>query len=240
MPVTGPPPFNNFRDLGGIRTTHGPIARGRLFRTAHLSYLDEALATELTSAHGVRTYLDFRTDDEIARDGVPKPLVACGVRWERRPFNIADDVFWSCRVPSPSDWSSLYTRAFERFRPHFADIVGTVSRAPTPLVFGCWAGKDRTGMVAAVLLSLLGVSEAAIVDDYARTTEGLAPLERQFAFLGREDPELNRQLLRSYCDALPEIIHGFLVRLRDRHGSVQGALAVPDATLAALRAALVE
>lgn len=237
MPIR--PPFNNFRDLGGIRTPHGALARGRLFRTAHLSYLDDGLAAELTTSHGVRTYIDFRTDDEIARDGMPNPLVARGVRWERRPFNIADDLFWSCRVPSPSDWSSLYTRAFDRFRPHFADIVQTISLAPAPLVFGCWAGKDRTGMVAAVLLSLLGVGDEAIAEDYSRTTEGLAPLEKEFAFLEREEPELRKLLLRSYCDALPEIIHGFLARLHAGYGSAQSALELPDATVEALRGRLV-
>jgi protein-tyrosine phosphatase len=238
--VTSAQSFRNFRDLGGIRASGGVLARGRLFRTAHLSYLDETLAAELARAHGVRTYVDFRTNDEIARDGRPDPLIARGVRWERRPFDIADATFWSIRVPAASDWSGLYTRAFERFRSHFSDVVRTIVESPSPLAFGCWAGKDRTGMVAALLLSLLGVSDADIAADYALTTAGLAPLEAEFDFLSPGDPELQKTLFRAFSEAPPAVMQTFLESLRARFGSARAALDIPEETIAALRRAYLE
>lgn len=233
------PPFKNFRDLGGIRASSGTIARGRLFRTAHLSYLDDTLAAELATLHGIQTYVDFRTNEEIERDGRPEPLIARGVHWERRPFDIADATFWSVPVPAADDWSGLYTRAFERFRSHFKDIVLTICESPRPVAFGCWAGKDRTGMVAALLLSLLGVSDDAIAADYALTTLGLAPLEPEFAFLARENPELQRALFRAFSEAPPAVMLAFLEGLRARFGSARAALDVAEPTIAALRKAFV-
>jgi protein-tyrosine phosphatase len=238
--VTAVPPFRNFRDLGGIQAAGGLIKRSTLFRTAHLSYLDETLAAELAKLHGLRTYVDFRTNDEIARDGTPTPLITRGVRWERRPFDIADATFWSVRIPAADDWSGLYTRAFERFRSHFSDIVRTIVESPNPLAFGCWAGKDRTGMVAALLLSLLGVSDEAIAADYALTTVGLAPLEAEFEFLSRDEPELRALLFRSFTEAPPSVMHAFLEGLRRRFGSPRAALDIPETTVLALRQAFLE
>jgi protein-tyrosine phosphatase len=238
--MTPVPRFKNFRDLGGIRAASGVIARGRLFRTAHLSYLDETLAVELAKVHDIRTYVDFRTNDEIERDGRPEPLLARGVHWERRPFDIADAAFWSVPIPAAADWSGLYTRAFERFRSHFADIVLTICESPRPVAFGCWAGKDRTGMVAALLLSLLGVSDEAIAADYALTTSGLAPLEPEFAFLSRDDPGLQRALFRAFSEAPPGVMLTFLEGLRARFGSARAALDVSEPTIAALRKAFIE
>jgi protein-tyrosine phosphatase len=232
-------PFRNFRDLGGIRTSSGPLAKGRLFRTAHLSYVNETLAAELARLHGIRTYVDFRTNAEVQRDGPPEPLLARGVGWERRPFDIADATFANVRVPEAADWSGLYTRAFARFRSHFSDIVRTVVESPKPLAFGCWAGKDRTGMVAALLLSLLGVSDHDIAEDYALTTAGLAAHEAEFAFLSPDDPELQKVLFRAYSEAPPGVMLSFLQALRDRFGSARAALDISEPTIAALRRALV-
>jgi protein-tyrosine phosphatase len=238
--VTQTPRFKNFRDLGGIRASSGVVAPGRLFRTAHLSYLDEQLAAELATRHAIRTYVDFRTNEEIERDGRPEPLIARGVHWERRPFDIADATFWSVPLPAADDWSGLYTRAFERFRSHFKDIVLTIVESPRPIAFGCWAGKDRTGMVAALLLSLLGVSDDVIADDYARTTSGLAPLEAEFAFLSGENPDQKRALFRAFSEAPPGVMLAFLHGLRRRFGSARTALDVTEPTIAALRKAFIE
>jgi protein-tyrosine phosphatase len=161
------------------------------------------------------------------------------VGWERRPFDIADATFAKVRVPAAADWSGLYTRAFERFRSHFSDIVRTVVESPKPLAFGCWAGKDRTGMVAALLLSLLGVSDHDIAQDYALTTAGLAPHEAEFAFLSPDDPQLQKVLFRAYSEAPPGVMLTFLQALRDRFGSARAALDISEPMIAALRRAFV-
>jgi protein-tyrosine phosphatase len=235
-----PTSFRNFRDLGGIRASGGVVKAGRLFRTAHLSYLDAVLAAELAKTYRPRTYIDFRTDEEVARDGRPASLITLGVRWERIPFDLSDETFRRVGVPSPDDWSGLYARAFDRLRPVFTSVVESVLSAEGPVVFGCWAGKDRTGMVAALVLSLLGTDDGAIADDYARTTAGLAPLEDVFRFLARDKPELFPVYFRAYCEAPPTVIETFLAGVRSRFGSVQDALGVPDSLALRFRAAFIE
>ncbi len=235
-----PNAFKNFRDLGGIRVRGGAVKAGRLFRTAHLSYLDARLAGELARVHRPRTYIDFRTDEEIARDGRPASLVALGVRWERKPFDLSDETFRSVRLPEPGDWSGLYGRAFERLRPVVSSAVESVLSAEGPVVFGCWAGKDRTGMVAALVLSLLGADDDAIAEDYARTTAGLAPLEDEFAFLARDKPELFPVYFRAYCEAPAAVMHAFLAGVRSRFGSAEAALDLPDSRALRFREALIE
>lgn len=232
--------FKNFRDLGGIRSPNGSLASGRLFRTGHLSYLDGERAKELASTHRLRTYIDFRTDKEIARDGAPDALIAVGVSWIRRPFDISDEWFVESRLPTDDDWRGLYTRAFARLRPVITDAVRTVVESDGPLVFGCWAGKDRTGMVAALLLSLFGVDDASIAADYELTTAGLLPFEDEFAPRSPSDSELRRALFRAWSEARAPVISGFLRDVRRRYGSVEEALELPEESLTGLRSAFLE
>ncbi|HEX6766389.1 MAG TPA: tyrosine-protein phosphatase, partial [Polyangiaceae bacterium] len=161
-----------------------------------------------------------------------------GVRWIRRPFDISDEWFAEARLPTDADWRGLYTRAFARLRLVFADAVRTVVESDGPLVFGCWAGKDRTGMVAALLLSLFGADDASIAADYEQTTAGLLPFEDEFSFLGPNDTELRRALFRAWSEARAPVIQGFLRDVRRRYGSVADALELPEASLAGLRSAL--
>lgn len=237
--MSQPRSAKNFRDLGGIAAHGGSVRRGRLFRTAHLSSADESLAAELVETHAIRTYIDFRTDAEIERDGVPAPLIQKGVRWERRPFDLGDETFYALTLPGPDDWCGLYERGLERFRAELSSIVHAIASEPAPLVFGCWAGKDRTGIVAACVLSLLGAADEAIAADYARTTEGLAPHADDFSFLWRKHPERREEFFRSYCVAPAHLMQRFLGRLRSRHGSVHSALDVPESVASALREAYV-
>lgn len=135
----------NFRDLGGAPVPGGGVvARGRLFRTAHLSDINEASAAHLHESLGIGTYLDFRLDHDIVRDGEPKPLLVRGVRWQRQPFDISDATFNVLPTPRPEDWRSMYQRGFRRLRRQIAGAIELIAAAPTPIVFGCWAGKDRT------------------------------------------------------------------------------------------------
>ena len=95
-------------------------------------------------------------------------------------------------------------------------------------------------MIAALLLSLLSVSNEAIATDYALTTAGLAPLETEFDFLSRNEPELSAALFRSFTETPPTVMHAFLEDLRVRFGSPRAALDIPEATVLALRQAFLE
>lgn len=225
----------NFRDLGGVPAAEGHVARGRLFRTGHLSQIEDADAAHLAEVLGIRLYLDFRAEFETARDGAPQPLIARGARWACHPFDISDATFRSAPRPRIADWQGMYLRAFERLTPELSGAIRLIASAEGPVVFGCWAGKDRTGMVAALLLALLGVDDETIALDYARTTEGLLPYRQRFAFIWQSEPEAEEELLAAHTVAHPEIIVGFLRTLRARFGSVRAALDLPEDVIVALK-----
>jgi len=226
----------NFRDLGGAPANGGRVASGRLFRTAHLSAIGEESAVHVQETLGVEAYIDFRADEDIVRDGAPKALLARGVRWQRYPFDISDAAFTAIATPRPEDWRGLYTRAFLRLRPELAGAIRLIAHAKAPLVFGCWAGKDRTGMVAALTLSLLGVSDEGVAADFALTGASLFPAKDRFSFLWKDRPSAEAAIIQAHLRTEPESIVGFLSDVRQRFGSVSRALELPDSVLAALAA----
>ncbi|MET0791905.1 MAG: tyrosine-protein phosphatase [Polyangiaceae bacterium] len=226
----------NFRDLGGAPVNGGRVASGRLFRTAHLSAIGEESAVHLQETLGVETYLDFRAEQDIVRDGAPQALLARGVRWQRHPFDISDGAFTALATPRPEDWRALYTRAFQRLRPELAGAVRLIALAEGPLAFGCWAGKDRTGIVAALTLSLLGVSDAWIAADFAQTGPSLLPAKDRFSFLWKDRPNAEAAIIHAHLRTEPESIVGFLSDVRQQFGSVSRALQLPESVEIALPA----
>jgi protein-tyrosine phosphatase len=226
----------NFRDIGGVPSEFGFVARGRLYRTAQLSGVDEHSAEHLARTLRIARYIDFRGESEIVRDGEPLSLLQRGVHWVRHPFELSDDAFSSLSRPAASDWQDLYLRAMRRIQPELAQAVRHIAEADGPVVFGCWVGKDRTGIVAALLLSLLGVKDDIIAQDFAKTTELLAPFKSQYTGLWQIEPEAAEAIFNSYTVASAETMLGFLAAVRSEFGSVQAALALDQATVDALRA----
>ncbi len=230
----------NFRDLGGAPAAGGRLVPGRLFRTAHLSELSDASASYLQATLGIGVYIDFRVEDDILRDGEPRALLARGVRWQRHPFDISDAVFKAIPTPRATDWRALYSRAFPRLRTELGAAVQSIAFAEAPAVFGCWAGKDRTGMVAALVLSLLGVPDPWIADDFAKTGACLLAAKDRFSYLWQGRPHAESELVQAHLRTEPESISGFLNDVRQQSGSVTRALGLPDSVLTALSARYVE
>lgn len=230
----------NFRDLGGAPATGGRIAAGRLFRTAHLSDITEDSAAHLQATLGVGVYLDFRLDHDIVRDGEPKALLARGVHWQRHPFDLSDAAFNAIAAPQPSDWRGMYRRGFQRLLPEVTGAIRFIAEANAPIVFGCWAGKDRTGIVAALLLSLLGVDDAWIAEDFAKTGPALLPGKARFSFLWKDRPHAEAELTHAHLRTEPETILGFLSDVRQQFGSPSQALDLPPSVARALAERYVE
>src|SRR3954447_26902807 len=162
----------NFRDLGGYPTGDGMVTRwGQVFRSDTLNALSHDDLDVLRQL-GLRTIVDLRTSNETVRDGrgplesepidyvhlsvlpeeggetvaAPAPAAAGG--------NIGDRYLWYLEAGSDALIAALR-------------LVATP--AAHPLVFHCTAGKDRTGVLSALLLDCLGVDRATIIDDYMQT-----------------------------------------------------------------------
>jgi protein-tyrosine phosphatase len=227
----------NFRDLGGHATPSGPVRQGRVFRSASLAFLDADEAAQLADGVGVEVVLDLRSDLEVEE----RPLTTveqAGIAVHRIPVLDglhADDESFEWRELT---LVGLYQLMLERCADRFVAATRLVADASHhPLVFQCAAGKDRTGVLAALVLATLGVDEAAIVHDYARTAEAIDVIRRRDAAL-RPEREVPEHFLAVDAETMRTLLRG----LRDEYGSVPGYLDAhglePDA-VDALRGSLV-
>jgi protein-tyrosine phosphatase len=156
--------LHNLHDLGGIITPEGAIQSGRIFRSANPDGLTETGWRQLRSA-GIRTIVDLRNDDELVATVRPTDL-----RVERRPIEDQNDTefmaVWGDRLGSPE----YYLETTRRWPGLIAAAVSAVADAPDGgILIHCMAGRDRTGMIAAILLELVGVDRETIFADFSRS-----------------------------------------------------------------------
>jgi protein-tyrosine phosphatase len=211
----------NFRDLGGYPTADGRTTTwGRVYRsdTLHeLSEKDLALLRDL----GLRTVLDLRAPAEVERQGRGvlgfEPI---------RYFNVSvlqaeGGEQQAAPTPRGGDTAKRYLSYLETGRSALVDAFLTMAESDSyPLVFHCYAGKDRTGVLAALVLGSIGVERTAIVDDYVLTAT------RMDLIMGRlrRDP-----LYADRIDGLPASVFSveastmerFLEGLDDRYGGAR-------------------
>ena len=141
--------------------------RGALVRSEAVDRLSPA-GWEALRAHGVRTIIDLRNDDELVQN-------AGGVETIHIPLDRLDEDpdFWVDWMNGPQFATPLYYRPFmERFSDRIERVLDAVEQAqPGGVLFHCVGGRDRTGLVAIAALSVAGVSAEVIADDYALAAE---------------------------------------------------------------------
>ena len=170
----------NVRDLGGVALADGGETRyGTLFRADNLGKLTDAART--LAEHGVARVVDLRWPEERAE--TPPPGVDVVHVSVLGPYDPSVDDGWEDFAPARDTIGyrrALYTRWLERYRSEFGRAIAAIADADGPVVFHCQGGKDRTGIVAALLLRLAGAAPAAIAEDYALS-------ERAFLRGGEDD-----------------------------------------------------
>ena len=157
----------NVRDLGGLRTRDGRAIRsGALVRADALDRLSAAGWAAL-EAHGVRTVIDLRNDDELGTDAAPRPA---GLTTLHLPLDgVEDTEFWQDWHGRPEFGTPLYYRPFlDHFPERTAAVLTAIARAePGGIAVHCGIGRDRTGLITILLLALVGVDLDGITADYA-------------------------------------------------------------------------
>jgi protein-tyrosine phosphatase len=231
----------NVRELGGLSTVGGRRVRaGMVLRSASLADLTDDDVTTLRGA-GLRTVVDLRGGAEVERDG-RGPLAGTTVGYRNLPVVGARSV----RLDQAEDIETGSLLAhYVTYLETSADVVVEVVRLlarpeAVPAVVHCAAGKDRTGVVVAVLLDALGVDRAQIVADYA-ATEANMPLVRAQLSASATTRELGT-VPDWVLTALPETMEGLLAHLDTQGGTVAWLLShgLTDDELAQLRATLLE
>lgn len=223
----------NLRDLGGLSTLDGRRLRpGLVYRSDDLAPADPRRVRSLVTTLDVGTVLDLRSEVELAELGrgalerepvevhhLPLSLTAASAGRGEDPDSLPT---------TPEQLASFYADGIEAAAPTLVRGLVLLARTSRPALFHCVAGKDRTGVLAALLLSALGVDREAIVADYACTganmsvllgTQGLGS-----GVVAAARVERIRSLPRVLLEAPAAAMHGCLDQLERRHGSPLGPL----------------
>jgi protein tyrosine/serine phosphatase len=233
----------NFREMGGFPTADGArIREGRVFRSDALHRVGWQ-DVEVLERLGIATVFDLRSDLELESDGIGEFAGASArhVHVPLVPVTLSPydpDVDWD-NIDLPSRYIEMLEVGGGAIRTVFE---GLAAEGASPAVFHCTGGKDRTGVVAALILRELGVADEIIVEDYSRSQSYLASIVEAYR------SELERQAIRpdlvAYLTSSPaERMRFTLGELDRRWGSTREYLAaagVDHSVLESLRKNLVE
>ena len=191
--------LRNFRDLSTADPAR--IRPGLIFRSDTLTRLDTA-GREAFAAAGITTVLDLRTTGEVQSYGhfhgdAGYHNVPVLTDIELQPYEPQQTV--------ARYWAEQYLRLIAAGAPQIAQAITVLAEPKAlPAILHCAGGRDRTGVISALILALLGVPDEAIAADYARSAESARG----------DDPE--------YADTPAETMLLVLAGLRDRHGDITG------------------
>jgi protein tyrosine/serine phosphatase len=232
----------NFRDLGGLPTLDGRQTRqGVMFRSDALHHLERSDLDRLADL-GIMSVVDLRSPAEVEHHG--RGLLADeSIGWFHLPLG---DVGAPGYEPSPAlaagDLGAHYIDTLPERSETLARVIEHLADPTSlPAVFHCTAGKDRTGMVAALVLEIVGVGADEIVADYALTDPRMPQIARRYVApdLSETDDFELLPMMRAQASSMQQFLDGLE---RGYGGATEWARAnrVSDATLTRLRDLLVD
>lgn len=223
----------NVRDLGGHPTVDGRTTQFRRVVRADLIRRLSDAGWEALVGYGVARIVDLRDHDELAADP-PRELP---VELEHVPLlGGANDrhaeelerIAASAESPAGAT-AAVYLHFLESSSNNFAQAIGTIADAPPGCVLvHCVGGKDRTGLVVALLLSLAGVPRDEIAADYAISERNLA--ERTARWLAAAEDDLERARRRRIAACPPDAMRQVLDELDRRYGGIREFLIAAGAS----------
>ncbi len=226
------PSGHNFRDLGGYPAEGGRSVKWRtIYRSGHMSSITGDDIAQL-NALGIDTICDFRANGERAERPTLWHEQSLTELWARDHEGSLGSLSGLIERPDVQDGETRATMLeIYRHFPHeqaenYREMFRRIAAGRVPLVFNCSAGKDRTGLAAALLLSLLGVPRDVIEADYLLTND---VMERLADFLAaspryQDFVTLRRDKALPLLRAEAEYLEASFAVIEGQHGSVQGYL----------------
>ncbi|MBC1553342.1 tyrosine-protein phosphatase [Listeria booriae] len=223
----------NFRDLGGYVNTAGKTVKwGKLYRSSLLTNITEKDKDTLEKL-GVSWICDLRSTSEIAAKPTPAlahiknrhiPIgTAKNESTESQKIDIPDDH----RVYEPLMGESyrVFAQSKDGFREIFNDII---EKEEVPFLFHCTAGKDRTGVLGALLLKLLDIPENTILADYELTNQYadniLGEMQGLVNAFSNSEKKIDLENFRPMAEARPAYLEIAFDEMQKEYGSVDAYL----------------
>jgi protein-tyrosine phosphatase len=234
----------NVRDLGGLPAEDGASTRfGVVIRADNVRRLHDA---RTLVDHGVTQVVDLRYPEELGEDVIdqlPVEVIHISLfgRWNAARLVELEERMLATTPHDYLRWS--YLDVLDRFSANFGSVVSAVAGAPADgaVCVHSVGGRDRTGLVSALLLRLAGVSIADGAGDYAASEKALAEDHARWAAEAPDDEERARRMI--FAEAPAQVMADVLAELERRHGPVHHYLrgaGVPDHQLDTLRTRLRE
>ena len=221
----------NLRDLGTMPTRQGQLTSNKVFiRSGNLDKLS-ASAQEQLIQYGVKTVIDLRNQWECQ---IAPNVFAQSNRVRYRNIPLIEDGLnnneeFEVRIESCSNLYEIYRIYLDSCQVQIGAIMSAIAESPTTTIFHCYAGKDRTGIIAALLLALVEVDKTLIAADYAETNQQIRHLVEEWrANTIKKQGDLAK--LERDASAKPETILNSLSHVRENYGSAEGYLLVCGVT----------
>ena len=219
----------NTRTFAGLQGTHGPITASAFVRTSDLGRLTAADRDALAAA-GVTLDIDLRTADEQAQS---PDLLADDARFAYQRISLMGTEKMDLQkmmTTFPDSLGAAYVQWLDHSQPQFKQVFQRIAaEREGTVLFHCTAGKDRTGIIAGLLLDLAGVPRADIVHNYAISAHYLegqpkdSAMNAQIMELIRQNPDIGRKMA-GMSGTAPENMEMFLVALHQQYGGAEGYL----------------
>lgn len=209
----------NYRELGGFSCAEGGCTRYGVFLRGGCPFSLTKKDMDVLIKHGMRCVVDLRAEEEA--DGKPSPFLShTGIRYFR--ISLLDSInLDGFAAPPPALLSELYISMLESSRKQIAMAMEILADCEGAALFHCTAGKDRTGVIAMLLLKLAGVSDPDVLADYAVSSIYAKPIfDSQRLRLSRT----GRQVPEHIFQSLPEDMQPVLDYLSERFGDAKAYL----------------
>ena len=236
----------NIRDIGGYPTQNDSRTRWRALVRADNLYRLTPQGQAALRDYGVRTVIDLRFARELAREANPFAAQqgAEGMpRYLHLPVMDPDDAETNAALDAAESMQAEYIIMLEKNKGRIGAVIKAVAAGLEEggVLVHCHGGKDRTGIIIALLLSLAGVPRETIVEDYALSETMLEPPHS--AWLEKQAQAQGQPIERPrWMYSRPETMQGALDYLDRKYGSVEGylkAAGVTQADMAQIRNHLV-
>ncbi len=221
----------NFRDFGGYVTSGGKrVKQGKLYRSGTLSRLSDADVVEVSKL-GLHRIIDLRTDLEINREGHDRIYPGNETRYDFLHFGYGDPYLARIQASTKSAWDirqvnfpDLYINMIEQNKPaiklmfdRFADP------SQYPVLIHCTQGKDRTGVIAALLLLFLDVPQTTVMEDYMLTgklVDWKQKLDEMVSYFGEFQDGVNADDWAPFFTCLPQSMENLFAHLKTKYNGV--------------------